>query len=151
MKRPRIYVDTSVFGGCYDDEFRDVSLQFFDAVKDGGFIVVVSRTTLDEVNEAPMRVQKVLGDLDVNSVELFSGNYSEIERLAKAYMDAGIIGRASAGDAIHIATATIAGVDFVVSWNFKHIVHYDKIQGYQAINLLSGYKPINIYSPREVV
>ncbi|MCA1810284.1 MAG: hypothetical protein LC725_12695 [Lentisphaerae bacterium] len=102
MKRPRIYVDTSVFGGCYDDEFRAVSLQFFDAVKDGDFIVVVSRATLDEINEAPMRVQKVLGNLTINSFELFSGNDSEIERRAKAYMDAGIIGRASTGDAIHI-------------------------------------------------
>ena len=131
--------------------FGDVSRKFFDLVKDGDFTIVVSRTTLDEINEAPLRVQRILGGLAVNSVELFYGSELEIERLAKAYMDAGIIGCASADDAIHIATATIAAVDFVVSWNFKHIVHYDKIQGYQAINLLSGYKPIDIYSPREVV
>jgi len=35
--------------------------------------------------------------------------------------------------------------------NFKHIVHFDKITGFEAVNLLHGYRPIRIYSPREVV
>ena len=57
----------------------------------------------------------------------------------------------SAADAEHIAAATVAGVDLMVSWNFKHIVHFDKIRGFEAVNLLQGYKPIRIHSPREVV
>jgi len=38
----------------------------------------------------------------------------------------------------------------IVSWNFKHIVHYDKIRLYNAVNTLRGYTPIGIYSPWEV-
>jgi hypothetical protein len=53
-------------------------------------------------------------------------------------------------DGIHIALATIAEVDLLVSWNFKHIVHYDKIRLFTAVNLERGYKPLVIYSPREV-
>ena len=53
-------------------------------------------------------------------------------------------------DGIHIALATIAEVDLLVSWNFKHIVHYDKIRLFIAVNLERGYKPLAIYSPREV-
>jgi len=59
--------------------------------------------------------------------------------------------QSSRSDAEHIASASVADVDFVVSWNFKHIVHYDKISGYQAVNLLNGYRQIRIYSPREVI
>ena len=43
------------------------------------------------------------------------------------------------------------GVDLVASWNFKHIVHYDKIAGYNAVNLLNGYRPVQIFSPKEIV
>ena len=50
----------------------------------------------------------------------------------------------------HIALATIAEVDAIVSWNFKHIVHFEKIQKFNAVNIEMGYKPISIYSPREV-
>ena len=37
------------------------------------------------------------------------------------------------------------------SWNFKHIVHFEKIAGYQGVNSLRGYRSPKIYSPREVV
>jgi hypothetical protein len=53
-------------------------------------------------------------------------------------------------DGVHIAFATIAEVDVLVSWNFKHIVHLDKIRLFNAVNLEQGYKPLVIYSPREV-
>jgi hypothetical protein len=53
-------------------------------------------------------------------------------------------------DAQHIATATINRVDVLVSWNFKHIVHYEKIRHFNAVNLELGFKPLQIYSPREV-
>jgi len=53
-------------------------------------------------------------------------------------------------DMIHIALATVANVDILVSWNFKHIVRFDKIRSFNAINLEKGYKALQIYSPREV-
>ncbi len=37
-----------------------------------------------------------------------------------------------------------------MSWNFRHIVHFDKIRRFNAVNLEAGYKPISIHSPREV-
>lgn len=53
-------------------------------------------------------------------------------------------------DALHIALATVGQVDLVVSWNFKHIVRFDKIRLFKAVNREMGYKEIEIYSPREV-
>ena len=51
---------------------------------------------------------------------------------------------------LHIALSTIADVDILVSWNFRHIVRYDKIRQFNAVNLEQGYHILDIYSPREV-
>lgn len=74
----------------------------------------------------------------------------EIDRLRDAYLQAGVLSPASAGDAEHIAAASVAGVDLLVSWNFRHIVNFDKILKYEAVNLMHGYKPLRIHSPQEV-
>ena len=150
MKKFRIYADTSVFGGCFDDEFSKESKALFEDIKSGKFILVISTTTLREINNAPDYVQSILSELSPEMVEII-GYSKEIENLRDAYLKAKVVGHTSKFDAEHIAAASVSEVDFVVSWNFKHIVHYEKISGYQAVNLLNGYKPIHIYSPKEVV
>jgi hypothetical protein len=39
----------------------------------------------------------------------------------------------------------------ILSWNFRHIVHFDKIPIYNAVSELNGYRPIAIYSPSAVI
>ena len=97
--RLRIYIDTSVIGGCEDEEFEEPSLRLMKA-------------------------------------------FSRAEHVMGAGMRA---------DAQHIAMATVARVDVLVSWNFKHIVRLDKIRLFNAVNIEQGYKPLTIYSPREVI
>ncbi|MBU4349466.1 hypothetical protein KJ599_04020 [bacterium] len=70
--------------------------------------------------------------------------------LSDAYLNHKILPQNYRNDARHIAVATVAGADLLVSWNFKHIVHFEKIQKFNAVNVELGYKPILIYSPREV-
>ena len=53
-------------------------------------------------------------------------------------------------DALHIATAVVARVDMLVSWNFRDFVNPRKIDGYNAINLRLGYSVIDIRDPRKV-
>ena len=50
-----------------------------------------------------------------------------------------------------VASATVSGCAMIVSWNFKHIVNYEKIPLYSAVNTLQGYGSISIYSPLEVI
>lgn len=95
-------------------------------------------------------MQKILIGLPPENVEVIE-NSEETDALAQAYINAGVLSEGAKADAEHIACASVAEVDMVISWNFKHIVHYEKINGYQAINLLNGYKTIRIYSPQEVV
>lgn len=41
-----------------------------------------------------------------------------VEALAEAYLAAGILSRRWRGDAIHVAAATVACADLILSWNF---------------------------------
>lgn len=151
MKRPiRIYADTSVFGGCFDDEFSFESRKFFEGVRSGKYILVISETTLFELKDAPRRVRDVLTQLSSGSVEVVEAP-EEIAALRDAYLVAGVLGEASVRDAAHVAAASVADADMIVSWNFKHVVHFEKIRGFHAVNLIEGYRTIEIYSPREVV
>ena len=117
----RVYADTSVFGGCFDTEFEEVSRRFFDEVRQGRIQLVLSDTTLLELTGAPDKVRRVLADLSPTSHErIFLSD--EIEQLRDAYLAHGVVGSAAKRDAEHIAAATVADVDLIVSWNFKHIV-----------------------------
>jgi len=75
----------------------------------------------------------------------------EMERLRDAYLSAGVLGESSDADALHVAAATVLEVDLIVSWNFKHIVHFEKIRGFNAVGRLQGYKAVDIHSPLEVI
>ena len=150
MKTLRIYVDTSVVGGCFDDEFSVPSLALMDLIRGGSVRVVFSDLLLRELELAPDRVRGILAELPIEHVEGASLD-SESLALRDAYLHAEVVGPAQSNDALHVALASVAKVDMIVSWNFKHIVHYDKIRGFNAVNLREGYLPIEIRSPLEVV
>jgi hypothetical protein len=150
LRPVRVYADTSVFGGCCDAEFQAHSRAFFDEVRAGRFMLVLSATTLRELAGAPEAVRQVLAALADERVEVIDPT-PEIETLRDAYVAAGVVGPPSLLDAEHIAAASVAEVDVIVSWNFKHIVHYEKIRGYHGVNLLQGYPLIAIHTPRELV
>ena len=151
MKIPlRVYADTSVFGGCFEEKFSEASTRFFEQVRDGTFVLVVSDVTIRELAPAPQYVKSLLDTVPADQVEEV-GSSEESKRLQSAYLAAGVVGPACENDADHIAVATIAKVDIIVSWNFKHIVHYEKIMGYEGINTRLGYRSPRIYSPYEVI
>jgi tryptophan 2,3-dioxygenase len=69
--------------------------------------------------------------------------------LASDYINEKVVGQTSFADCLHIAIATINHADFLISWNFKHIVNIQRIIGYNAVNIKKGYKQLEIRSPRE--
>lgn len=150
MERLRIYTDTSVIGGCFDDEFRDASVRLFDKFRQGASVLVISDVTVDELEGAPAAVRRVLDDVPDHAFELIKVT-AEVERLARQYIERGVIRPQDLADARHIAAATIHNVDALVSWNFKHIVNLPRIRGYNSINLLFGYKLLEIRTPQEVL
>lgn len=151
MKRAlRVYCDTSVFGGCFDEEFSEVSLQLFDRFRKGNLRLILSEVTFAELAEAPQHVRDLLRSIPEEHRDVVELD-TTIEELRDAYLAAGVVGPASAEDAEHIASATVAEADMIVSWNFRHIVHFDKIRGYHGVNLIHGYRAAPIHSPQEVI
>jgi hypothetical protein len=150
MKRLRIYVDTSVLGGCFDEAFQSESEALLAMARRGEVVFVVSPLLAAELRRAPIEVHEVFNSLPTESLEEVPLD-EESERLRDGYLAAGVLGRPHAADAHHVALATIARADMIVSWNFRHLVHYDKIRGFNSVNLREGYPPIEIHSPKEVV
>ena len=148
--RQRVYIDTSVIGGCFDDEFQAWSNQLFNEISKGQVIAVISDITYREIEMAPKNVQDKLFTLSQNMIEEIITD-SEAEQLASNYIKTGAVSDKFYEDALHIANATIHKVDILVSWNFKHIVNIDKIRKYNAVNLMFGYSSIEIRTPREIL
>lgn len=149
MKVQRVYVDTSVIGGCFDEEFALWSKGLMEDFRQGTFKPVLSEIVAAEIAPAPEQVRAqyaALLTLDPQFAELTD----EVHQLSAAYEAHQILPQKFANDALHIALATVAEVDMLVSWNFKHIVRFDKIRLFNAVNQEQGYKSIEIYSPREV-
>lgn len=149
MKRLRVYLDTSVVGGCFDPEFASWSNMLVDDFQAGRLMPVVSELVAAEVQGAPPQVQKKFDELVDLGAELLRIDRTALD-LAAEYTRHGILPAQFRNDLLHIAVATVANVDVLVSWNFKHIVRLEKIRLYSAVNLEAGYKPLEIYSPREV-
>lgn len=149
MKKTRIYVDTSVIGGCCDPEFQDWSRGLLSDFQAGTFLLFLSELTDAEIQDAPEDVQNIYTEFRECTDRILDLTSEAIE-LADAYLDHNILTQNFRNDARHIAIATVAGADLLVSWNFKHIVHFEKIQRFNAVNIEMGYKTILIYSPREV-
>ncbi len=147
--KPRVYVDTSVLGGCEDDEFREPSCRLLETFVSGEQILVLSELTLRELETAPEEVRMVVGRVPEAHIEPVPLS-PEAEELAAAYIDDGALGPGMRADALHIALATVARVDVLVSWNFRHIVNLKRIHAYNAVNLKQGHPLLEIRSPREV-
>ena len=150
MKKLRVYIDTSVVGGCHDEEFEVPSKKLLAMARDGEITLLVSDLLVTELTAAPEQVKVMLSGLPETSVEAI-GVTTEAAELRSAYMAAEVVGAKHDNDALHVALATVARADLIVSWNFKHIVHFDKIRGFNAVNLREGYLPVEIHSPLEVV
>lgn len=146
----RVYADTSVFGGYFDEEFEDSSVKLIDEFKEGRKTLVISDITLRELEFAPDRVRDLFKEISKGYTEyvtfdedsdFLSAKYIEEEAISKKYLL----------DAQHIAIATINHVDVLVSWNFRHIVNLRRIQLYNSTNLKYGYPLIEIRSPKEII
>jgi len=106
--------------------------------------------TAAEVEHAPEQVKQLHAELIQGGAELLMVSPEALDLLGK-YRSREILGPKFQNDMLHIALATIADTDVLVSWNFRHIVRLDKIRLFNAVNIACGYKPLTICSPREVV
>ncbi|MCL4378396.1 MAG: PIN domain protein [Actinobacteria bacterium] len=145
----QIYTDTSVFGGCFDLEFKKWSCKLIDEFMIGEKIVAIADLTLKELEKAPLEVRNLVQRIP-EKYKKYLLLEEEAKELAQYYIEDGAIDKSYLIDAQHIAIATVNRVDVLVSWNFKHIVNLNKIRLYNSVNLKCGYPLLEIRSPLEV-
>jgi len=150
MKKLRIYVDTSVFGGCFDEEFAKDSNEFIRTTIRRRDVILLTELIKLEIEDAPPVVRNLYRSLSPTIIENVNLT-KEVLELRDQYIKAKIVGLKAITDATHIAAATVFKADVLVSWNFKHIVNYDKIRKYNAVNLMNGYQLLEIRTPKEMI
>jgi predicted nucleic acid-binding protein len=148
--KQRIYIDTSVVGGYFDEEFKEATIKLFERLDNNEIIFVVSDLLDLELINAPQQVREHLLKYSADKFQRVDLTEEAI-KLADTYIDEKVVGKTSLEDCRHIALATIHKVDVLASWNFKHIVNLDRIKGYNSVNLRLGYSMIEIRSPKDLV
>lgn len=145
----RIYLDTSVFGGYFDEEFKQSTLPIFEAIDDGYAIALISETLVAEIADAPEHVQNLLEHVLHEKCEHLELT-EDVESLCNAYLSEQIVTEKWRDDALHVAHASIAVADVIVSWNFKHLVNPVRVRGFNSVNAKKGYGPIIIMTPEDI-
>jgi predicted nucleic acid-binding protein len=148
--KQRIYIDTSVVGGYFDEEFNEATIKLFDRLNNNEIIFVVSDLLDLELLKAPQQVRQLLHNYPADKFQRVELTEEAI-KLADTYISEKVVGKTSLEDCRHIALATIHKVDVLASWNFKHIVNLDRIKGYNSVNMRLGYSIIEIRSPKDLV
>ena len=146
----RIYIDTSIMGGYFDDDFSTDTQALFSRLENGEIIFLISSVLQQELEKAPENVQALLTKYDKNCFEYIELTEEAID-LADKYIDEKVVGKTSVNDCRHIALATIYKADALLSWNFRHIVNLNRIKGYNGVNLKNGYSVVEIRSPKELL
>lgn len=148
--KQRIYIDTSVVGGYFDEEFKEATIKLFERLENDEIKLVVSDLLDLELLNAPPQVKELLLKYSADKFERIELTLEAIQ-LAEIYITEKVVGKTSLEDCRHIALATVNKVDVLASWNFKHIVNLDRIKGYNSVNLRFGYSIIEIRSPKDLI
>lgn len=123
------------------------TLVLWKQFEDGKYDVCLSQVILDEVGECrePKKslLYEYLSRISYTKLEITD----EILRVAEQIIDMGILRPKSIDDCQHIATAVVHGCDYIISWNFKHIVNIKTIKGVREITHLGKYNDIEIMNP----
>ncbi|MBC8487655.1 MAG: PIN domain protein [Bacteroidetes bacterium] len=146
--KQRIYIDNSVIGGYFDEEFKESTKQLFDRIQAKDFDIYFSEVNETELSLAPKHIRDIKKLIPNDCLKYLDLN-DDSKKLAETYVNEKVLGQASINDAYHIAIASVNRLDCLVSWNFRHIVNFSKIKLFNSINLKLGYPLIDIRSPLE--
>lgn len=147
MKPLSLYMDTSTIGGYYDVEFEEATQELWASAKDGKHILLASELTEQEIMRpgTPQRVK----DLFSVTFKVVLPITEEAILLAKAYMEHRVVPKKYYDDGLHVAIATVHRLEYVVSWNYTHLVNVQRRKAFNGVNLLEGYGPMEIVTPKE--
>ncbi len=154
--KPTVYVETSVISYLTSLPSRDSFIfsrqeatrrlwdQYFDS-----FEFIVSESVVNEIKQGDViEAQKRLKTVEyLTTLETSQA----IDKLAQLLIDSGAVPPKSRSDAQHISIATVHNLDYLISWNFKHIVNELKQQHIYRVCRSAGYTPVNLCTPLDLI
>ncbi len=148
----RVYVDTSVFARCEDEEFvfREAPRRLVERFRTGELKLILSALTVDELDGAPETAMKLLSTVPREHTDFLKPS-AKAEELADRYIEAGAADAKSRPAALHVALATLAAVDTLTTWDNRHIANYKRELRYNAVNRELGHPRLETYEPRSVL
>lgn len=155
MRKPKTYLDTSVISFYFADdspEKKEITRRFIDQeLKSGKYEIYISNLNIDELSNT---TDPILKDNFIELVRGLSANYlavtEEVEQIIEVFIQDQVIPKKCRDDAIHLALALYNAMDYIVSWNFKHIVKPKTKKAVRAFAIKEGYKDLEIITPQEV-
>ena len=154
MRIPAIYLETTIFNFPFADDapqYRSDTLKLFAEIKAGNYRPLTSVYVTRELESATDALREDrLRLIHEYGVEVIPAS-NEAERLARLYIAEGVIPEKFLSDALHIAAATVADLDFIGSLNFRHIVKRKTIIETEIVNAREGFRRVLFHSPAEVI
>ena len=151
---PKVYLETSAINFYYADDApdkRDDTILLFHEIEARKWEAYTSYTVINEINNASEETAEKFINLIKNYDIAVLPPHDDIHSLADIYVSEGVIPLKYRDDAVHIATASVHGMDIIISWNFKHIVKRKTILMTNIINMRENYRQVSIHSPSEVI
>ncbi len=149
-RKLKVYLDTTVVSHLWQldvPEKMNETLGLWEEFKKNRFDIYLSQLTLEEVDkcteEKREKLAKHLEEITFTNLSLTDESIS----IGKQIIELGILKEKSRDDANHIGVAVANNLDYIISWNFKHMVNIKTVNGVRAITNLRGYKDIDLVTP----
>lgn len=147
----KMYLDTSVISALFDDrnpERQALTEEFFSRIDI--YDVYISELTIAEIESTPdqslkNKMKQIIKDFSVLEIN------ESVEELAKECVNYGAVPESYQEDAYHIAVATLNEMDYLISWNFRHIVRRITKDIVRMISTLRNLKQVEITTPGELL
>lgn len=149
MNVPTLYLDTSVIGGYFDDEWKAATQELWRQMEAGQWRFFTSLIAAEELADAPERVRELFNT--TFEAETILDITDDMDELAADYVAHGVVTPKYEDDARHVAACTVARIDYLVSWSFRHLVNVQREAGFNGVNLLKGHPPVRIVNPLEII
>jgi predicted nucleic acid-binding protein len=151
---PKLFLETTVFNFYFEDkqgQKQTDAIRLFEEIAGGKYEAYTSEAVMNEIMDASAEKAEKMKALSEKYIKGFIQPSPKAERMADIYVKKGIIPLKFRDDALHIATATIKNLDFVISYNLGHIVKTKTMIGTGLANLREGYRQIGLSTPTEVL
>ncbi|MFH1024104.1 MAG: PIN domain-containing protein [Planctomycetota bacterium] len=153
MRKLKIYIETSVWNHLLAEdapEARAATEALFREIDQ--YEIYISDLVFGEIDETrDAKKRKMLRDtVERYQPHVLAADDDEVITLASRYIEEKVIPPSAEDDATHVAVAVVEGLDVIVSLNMDHVASLRARRGINGVNALTGYRVIEIATPREV-